>query len=184
MYDNLIKRLDPDMSQKERYEIWFSWRDAGVDPDYVKYRHTASDTLFKSYTFASGANELMPTNGIEYVLDVPDDDSVPFDDFTQTVGEWRKLPPFPTDVWTEHPGKTASEIINGDAQVNNPSHYCSHPSGVECKDIVGHYTFFPGAAMKYIWRAGLKGDIIEDYRKAIKCLEFEIERLEEETTND
>lgn len=65
-----------------------------------------------------------------------------------------------------------------DDPVNHPSHYTSHPSGVECKDIIGHYPFFIGSAIKYLWRAGLKTDNpIEDLRKAIKCIEFEIERL-------
>lgn len=65
-----------------------------------------------------------------------------------------------------------------DDVINHPSHYTSHPSGVECKDIIGHYPFFVGSAMKYLWRAGLKAeDPIEDLRKAIKNIEFEIERL-------
>ena len=65
-----------------------------------------------------------------------------------------------------------------DDPVKHPRHYTSHPSGVECKDIIGHYPFFIGSAIKYLWRAGLKTDNpIEDLRKAIKCIEFEIERL-------
>ena len=40
--------------------------------------------------------------------------------------------------------------------VNHPSHYCSHPSGVECITIVRHYDFNIGSAMKYLWRHGLK----------------------------
>jgi len=63
--------------------------------------------------------------------------------------------------------------------VNHPSHYTSHPSGVECKDIIGHYPTFIGNAIKYLWRAGLKdgNPPIQDLRKAIKNIEFEIERL-------
>lgn len=50
--------------------------------------------------------------------------------------------------------------------VNHPSHYTSHPSGIECIDVVEHYPFNVGAAIKYLWRAGLKDDAIEDLKKA------------------
>lgn len=66
-----------------------------------------------------------------------------------------------------------------DSDVHHPSHYTSHPSGVEAKTIVGHYPFFVGSAMKYLWRAGLKTeDATTDLRKAIQNIEFEIERIE------
>jgi hypothetical protein len=38
--------------------------------------------------------------------------------------------------------------------------------------------FCLGNAMKYLWRAGLKGNAVEDLRKAIWCIEREIKRLE------
>lgn len=50
--------------------------------------------------------------------------------------------------------------------INHPRHYTSHPSGVECIQIVEHFPFNIGAAIKYLWRAGLKGDAIEDLQKA------------------
>lgn len=59
--------------------------------------------------------------------------------------------------------------------VNQPSHYTSHPSGVECIDITRHMNFCLGNAIKYIWRAGLKGDSIEDLKKAKKCIDFELD---------
>ena len=59
--------------------------------------------------------------------------------------------------------------------VNQPSHYTSHPSGVECIDITRHMNFCLGNAIKYIWRAGLKGDSIEDLNKAKKYIDFELE---------
>lgn len=58
--------------------------------------------------------------------------------------------------------------------VNKPRHYTSHPSGVECIDIVEHYGFRLGNAIKYIWRAGLKGGALEDLRKARWYLDREI----------
>lgn len=62
--------------------------------------------------------------------------------------------------------------------VNHPKHYTSHPSGVECITVVEHMNFNRGNAMKYIWRAGEKGDELEDLRKARWYLEREIQRLE------
>ena len=60
--------------------------------------------------------------------------------------------------------------------VNSPAHFTQHPSGVECIEITKHMNFCLGNAVKYIWRADLKGNAIEDLEKARKYLEFEIER--------
>jgi len=61
----------------------------------------------------------------------------------------------------------------------NPSHYRSHPSGVECVVVTEHMTFCLGNAVKYIWRAGLKTvDPIEDLKKARWYIDREIARLE------
>lgn len=60
----------------------------------------------------------------------------------------------------------------------NPNHYRDHPSGVECIEIVEHMSFSLGNAVKYIWRAGQKGDIIEDLKKASWYLDREIARLQ------
>lgn len=61
--------------------------------------------------------------------------------------------------------------------VNHPDHYKSHPSGIECIDVTMHMNFCLGNAVKYIWRAGLKGDAIQDLEKAKRYIEIEIERL-------
>ena len=61
----------------------------------------------------------------------------------------------------------------------NPSHYKSHPSGVECIEIAEHFGYNLGNAIKYIWRAGLKGDAIEDLKKAAWYLDREIQRCEQ-----
>jgi len=61
--------------------------------------------------------------------------------------------------------------------VNHPEHYNKHPSGVECITIVRHFNFNLGNEIKYVWRAGLKGNAIEDLKKARVYLEDEIERL-------
>lgn len=59
----------------------------------------------------------------------------------------------------------------------NPDHYRSHPSGIECIEITEHMGFCIGNGMKYLWRAGLKGDAIEDLEKAKWYIEREIARL-------
>ena len=62
--------------------------------------------------------------------------------------------------------------------VNHPSHYTSHPSGIECIDITRHMNFNLGNALKYVWRAGLKdADAeIQDLEKAIWYIQDEINR--------
>lgn len=65
-----------------------------------------------------------------------------------------------------------------DDMVNHPPHYTSSPSGVECIDVVEHLPFCVGNAIKYLWRAGLKGAAVEDLRKARWYIDREIQRLE------
>lgn len=60
----------------------------------------------------------------------------------------------------------------------NPDHYKSHPSGIECIDVTEHFSFNLGNAIKYLWRAGLKGRQIEDLNKAVWYIQREIKRLE------
>jgi len=60
--------------------------------------------------------------------------------------------------------------------VNHPKHYTSHPSGVECITVTEHMGFNLGNAMKYIWRADLKNDALEDLQKAKWYIEREIKR--------
>lgn len=62
--------------------------------------------------------------------------------------------------------------------VNHPKHYTQHPSGVECIAITEHMGFCLGNAVKYIWRADLKADAIEDLRKARWYIEREIAKRE------
>ena len=62
--------------------------------------------------------------------------------------------------------------------VNHPPHYTAHPSGVECITITEHMGFNLGNAVKYIWRADLKHDAVEDLKKARWYLDREIARRE------
>lgn len=69
--------------------------------------------------------------------------------------------------------------------VTNPSHYTSHPSGIECIEITRHYNFNIGNAIKYLWRAGLKTEkgktdkekLIEDLEKAIWYIQDHINTI-------
>lgn len=61
--------------------------------------------------------------------------------------------------------------------INHPSHYTSHPSGVEAITITEAFNFCVGNAVKYLWRAGLKGDALEDLQKARWYIDREIGRL-------
>ena len=63
-----------------------------------------------------------------------------------------------------------------DPMINKPPHYTKHPSGVECIDVTQHLNFCMGNAVKYIWRADLKGDPIADLKKAAWYIEKELER--------
>jgi hypothetical protein len=61
--------------------------------------------------------------------------------------------------------------------VHHPSHYTSHPSGVECIDIIEHFVTNIGNAVKYLWRAGMKDDLLQDLEKARWYVDREIGRV-------
>ena len=83
---------------------------------------------------------------------------------------------------------TSTNIKGNNDSVNHPSHYTSHPSGVECIEVTRHYCFSIGNAIKYLWRAGLKKDAaltdklkeIEDLNKAIWYIKDRIKQLQNE----
>lgn len=64
--------------------------------------------------------------------------------------------------------------------VHHPTHYTSHPSGVECIQVVEHMPFNVGNAIKYLWRADLKKNPIQDLEKAAWYIQREIERRKKE----
>ncbi len=75
----------------------------------------------------------------------------------------------------------------GSNNVNHPKHYnaspakcmrCGHP--IECIDVVEHMPFSLGNAVKYIWRSGLKGAVIQDLEKAVWYLKRQIKKIERE----
>lgn len=76
-----------------------------------------------------------------------------------------------------------TESVHTD-MVNHPSHYTSHPSGVEVIQITEHMNFCLGNAIKYIMRAEHKGKQIEDLKKAVWYINREIERLQGGKTSE
>lgn len=70
-------------------------------------------------------------------------------------------------------------VTKDDDLINHPYHYTWHPSGVECKDIIQEFSYNIGSAMGYLWRHKYKNGV-QDLKKAIQHIQFEIERLEKE----
>lgn len=60
--------------------------------------------------------------------------------------------------------------------INAPTHYTSHPSGVECIEIVEWMPFNLGNAWKYLHRQDLKGSPVQDMQKAQWYIRREIRR--------
>ena len=51
--------------------------------------------------------------------------------------------------------------------VHHPSHYTTHPSGLECITFSRWLGFQVGNAFKYTWRANLKGAPVQDLEKCL-----------------
>lgn len=70
----------------------------------------------------------------------------------------------------------ASKAPSND-EVSHPYHYTT--GKIEVKDYIADkgFNFFLGNVVKYVSRAGLKGDALTDLKKARQYLDFEIERL-------
>ena len=75
-------------------------------------------------------------------------------------------------------GPVGHPFEEGADPVNHPSHYTEgfKTRPVECIDITRHLGFTVGNAFKYVWRAGKKGDIVEDLAKARWYLEAAAEQ--------
>ncbi len=61
--------------------------------------------------------------------------------------------------------------------VNHPTHYLGHPSGIECIELVEHLDFCTGNALKYVYRGweNSKGSGVEDLQKAIWYMRRRVE---------
>jgi len=132
-----------------------------------RWRHRASGHLMTVTAFWNDTAIVRCDDGLNLVFPSGD------------LHEWYK-----PDATPEPPGSAAPDHD----PVNHPAHYTSHPAkcecgaGIECITITRHCNFCIGNAIKYLWRAGLKGDAIEDLRKAAWYINDEIARLEKEAT--
>ena len=57
-------------------------------------------------------------------------------------------------------------------------------SGISWTEVCKHMGFNLGNAIKYIWRADLKNDAIEDLKKAVWYLQDEIKKRENSQMGD
>lgn len=64
----------------------------------------------------------------------------------------------------------------------SPTHY-DFPGGVQVIDITKHLDFLSGNVVKYVSRAGRKGDRLTDLLKAKKYLDWAIEKERDENSN-
>lgn len=66
----------------------------------------------------------------------------------------------------------------GGTAVDHPRHYNEHPADIECIEVIEHFNFNLGSAVKYIWRSALKGARKQDLEKAKWYIDREIQRME------
>jgi hypothetical protein len=79
--------------------------------------------------------------------------------------------------WEKDPFAACTDVpVDLNDPVHHPAHYTNHPSGVECITITEHMGFCLGNAVKYIWRADLKGDSIQDLEKAAFYINRELQK--------
>lgn len=93
---------------------------------------------------------------------------------------------FATEEDLINSGKTMGYVLVEDVEQENnqlsPNAY-QFPNGVEVRHISAHLSSFGGQAVQYIARATrldgvVKGLPVQDLKKAIQLLEWEVERLE------
>ncbi len=72
----------------------------------------------------------------------------------------------------------APEVAAMTDEVDYPSHY-NEIQNIECIDVIEHFSFLRGTAIKYLWRAGMKGDAHTDLRKALWYINRELTNLDE-----
>ena len=68
--------------------------------------------------------------------------------------------------------------------IKHPSHYTEGRKH-EPKDVIRDWglNFNLGSAVKYVARAGRKDDVVQDLKKAVQFIQFEIDAIEAERAN-
>ena len=74
-----------------------------------------------------------------------------------------------------------AQIQTENNPVEHPNHYNWIPD-IECLDVVEHFNFNLGCAIKYVWRAPVRNheEYMIDLYKASFYIQREIERFEKE----
>jgi len=72
----------------------------------------------------------------------------------------------------------AADPVNHPPHYNNSQAKCECGRRIECIDVTRHLAFNVGNAMKYLWRCELKGNTLEDLRKAAWYIQDEISKRE------
>jgi hypothetical protein len=79
--------------------------------------------------------------------------------------------------------QTEEEQITLDKEkINHPPHYnnskaaCECGRRIECIDVTRHLSFNIGNAIKYLWRCDLKGQTLDDLKKAAWYIADEIKQ--------
>jgi hypothetical protein len=125
------QHISDDMTESARNEIWNAWKKAGYRDEDIEYysKATFKWTPCGVSNFTHAATPL-PTYRyrVKWDIDSP-------------VTDWHDT------KYTTHP----YDAIKPDDPVDHPSHYTSHPSGIECKTIIGHYPYFVGATGGRQW---------------------------------
>lgn len=99
-----------------------------------------------------------------------------FGDFSAELVEAAPLAPRrDADLNDGVPDKVTFTINPDGATDVNPPHY-GFPDGVQVIDITKHLDFLSGNVVKYVCRAGRKGDRLTDLKKAKQYLDWLIER--------
>ena len=110
----------------------------------------------------------------EFVQNMTTDDSSSLHETNGEISNIRPLYLYEVNKATGWRKKQIEDDMNDN--VNHPKHYTSHPSGIEVIEITEHMNFCLGNVIKYVLRADLKHDAIEDLEKAKWYLERELVR--------
>lgn len=154
---------------RSRNSIFYG--DTGEVTDIV-FKNSTSPKLFYRVSFDTG--ESITYAGSSLALVKPEDTSgteegEPILKYADTAHSW--------DDWNYSVLYDPGTPTHAEDEVNNPDHYTSHPTGIEAIDVCEYMNFNLGNVIKYVWRAGKKGDAMTDLLKARWYINREIERL-------
>lgn len=118
-------------------------------------------------------------NMLTAIVELYDQDKLTPEEAEKIIHRFRQHPRYvpakmSSEVKVYKDGAVVEPIEKDKDMVNHPPHYKSHPSGIECIEVTQHFNFCLGNTIKYIWRAGEKGDRLEDLKKAAWYLDREI----------